>query len=95
MQKLIFSLRVTDPARYQTYRDAIAPLMDRHDVAILKEYDVHRSLHSDAEAEEITKIAMFGFPSPEAQTAFFAEPAYQAAKTDFAASTDNFDRWDG
>lgn len=95
MQHLVFALTVTDPDLYARYRAQIAPAMNRHGVCVLKEYDAGGTLHSDAPEEAVTKVAMFGFPSADAQISFFADPEYLAAKSDFAASTTNFEKWVG
>ena len=92
---LIFSLKVTNPKVYARYRAAIAPVLERFGGKIAKEYDVAHALHSDDEAEDVTKIAMFAFPEQAALDAFFADPAYQAAKPDLLASVVNISKWAG
>ena len=95
MTNLIFSLKVTNPKVYARYRAAIAPVLERFGGKIAKEYDIARALHSDDEAEDVTKIAMFVFPEQAALYAFFADPAYQAAKPDLLASAVNISKWAG
>ncbi len=95
MAKLVFSLKVTDAEIYARYRAAIAPVMTDLGGQIAKEYDVSSALHSDDPDEAVTKIAMFEFPDEDALSAFFADPAYQAAKPDLLSSATNISKWVG
>lgn len=90
MEKLIFALKVTDSSVYQNYRDAISPIMDRLNVKVLKEYQISDVLHSQDEDDQVSRLAVFGFPNESSKLQFFNDPIYLEAKTLFNASTKNF-----
>ena len=90
MHKIVFALKITDPDVYARYRASIKPLMDESNVVVLHEYDIASVLHSQDDADRVTRLAVFGFPSREVRDAFFANPVYKNAKKLFNQSTDNF-----
>ena len=95
MTNLIFALKVNNPDIYARYRAAIAPVMEKLGGTVTKEYDIAGALHSDAQEEDVTKIAMFTFPDKASLEAFFSDPVYQAAKPHLLASTSNISKWAG
>ena len=90
MEKLVFALKVTDEKMYQTYRNAIAPIMARLNIQVIKEYNIAEVLHSDHQQDQVSRLAVFGFPTNNSKLVFFNDPDYLKAKSLFNASTANF-----
>ena len=91
MHKLVFALKITDEQTYGSYREAIAPLMKRLGIVVLREYKIADVLHSKASEDQVTRLAVFGFPDKATKQAFFTHPTYEQAKSQFfTPSTSNF-----
>lgn len=80
--EMLVGLHVTDEARYQQYRDAMAPLLAAHGGGFRYDFTVAKTLRS-ASDHPINRVFAIYFADEARKNAFFAHPAYLAIKAEF------------
>lgn len=75
-------LTVTDDARYQQYREAMAPLLAAHGGGFRYDFTIQSVLKSASE-HPINRVFAIYSGSKAQMEAFFAHPDYQAVKARF------------
>ena len=71
----LVGLQVTDPEGYRRYREGMIPILTRYGGRFGYDFVVSEVLRSEAEAP-INRVFTLVFPDREANSAFFADPAY-------------------
>jgi uncharacterized protein (DUF1330 family) len=72
---MILGLLVVDTATYARYRAEIAPLLRAESGAFRFDFDIARTLKSEAD-HEINRLFLLRFPDRDAKGRFFANPQY-------------------
>ncbi|MEM7491069.1 MAG: DUF1330 domain-containing protein [Pseudomonadota bacterium] len=80
MHDTIVAMNVTDEAGYARYRTAMTPVLTRHGGRFAHDFRVAETLTSDA-PHPVTRVFTLRLPDADATDAFFADPAYRAAKS--------------
>jgi uncharacterized protein (DUF1330 family) len=68
-------LAVADHAKYAEYREAIAPLMEGLGARFRYDFEVARTLKTEAN-HEINRVFVIHFPDRASKERFFADPRY-------------------
>lgn len=71
---LIAEHLITDAARFEAYRAAVVPLLERHGARYLTRGGSHKVLDG---AWHPTRVVIIDFPSMQALEAWYASPEYQ------------------
>lgn len=77
-------LEVRDDDSYAAYRARITPLLERRGGSFVHDLAVARVLKSTGSAA-MNRVFMLAFPDRATREAFFADPAYKAARAEFFA----------
>jgi uncharacterized protein (DUF1330 family) len=75
----VVGLQVKDEASYVRYREGMLPILARYGGAFRYDLRVSEVLKAEA-GQPINRLFVLRFPDKEAQTAFFADPAYLAVR---------------
>ncbi|MEM7644974.1 MAG: DUF1330 domain-containing protein [Pseudomonadota bacterium] len=79
MHDTIVAINVTEEAGYARYRAAMTPVLTQYGGRFAHDFRVVETLTTDA-PHPVTRVFTLRLPDPESTDAFFADPAYQAAK---------------
>ncbi|NJK99919.1 MAG: DUF1330 domain-containing protein [Spirulinaceae cyanobacterium RM2_2_10] len=77
--EMLVGLNVTDPAVYQSYRQAIQPYLERYGGGFSYDFRIADVLKSRT-AAPINRVFTIYFTDKAALDAFFADPEYQQVK---------------
>ena len=77
--EMTVGLLVVDQDTYAQYREEMRPLLDEAGGAFRYDFDVARTLHSEAGAD-INRAFVLRFPSQSNKERFFADPRYVEIK---------------
>ena len=87
----LVGLHVTDQDAYAQYRTAMTPLLEAVGGFFRYDFTIDEQLRGDSDPA-INRLFLISFPDADTEAAFFADPAYVAAKKQFfepAVSTVN------
>lgn len=80
--EMMVGLLVGDERGYRRYREAIAPLLERHGGGFRYDFSVAETLKSEA-AHPINRVFVISFRDPRSKDAFFADPEYAGIRARF------------
>ena len=75
----LVGLNVTDDEGYQSYRNAMTPILHRYGGGFSYDFKVSQTLKSRTDAP-INRVFLIHFPSMELMETFFADPEYVQVK---------------
>ena len=82
--EMLVALNVTDEKSYADYRREITPILTTYGGGFRYDFRVSETLRSEVD-HPITRVFTIYFGSQEQSDAFFADPAYLAAKKRYYA----------
>jgi uncharacterized protein (DUF1330 family) len=78
----LVGLHVTDQDGYANYRAAMTPLLEAVGGFFRYDFTIDQMLQGESDPA-INRLFLISFPDAATETAFFADPAYVAAKKQF------------
>lgn len=78
----LVALEIIDPVSYQQYRDAMTPLLHSMGGGFRYDWEVARTLRSEAQ-HPINRLFAIFFPDRATKERFFADPTYLQARERF------------
>ena len=75
----LVGLNIIDEGAYSNYRDGVMPILKKYGGAFRYDFRVAETLCSETPAV-LNRVFLLAFPSREAKTAFFVDPAYLAVR---------------
>ncbi|MEQ9365593.1 MAG: DUF1330 domain-containing protein [Leptospirales bacterium] len=78
----LIGLDVTDESRYQSYREAMLPILSRCGGGFRYDFRVGEVLKSETDSK-INRLFLIHFPDRATKASFFADPEYLAARQKF------------
>jgi uncharacterized protein (DUF1330 family) len=79
---MLVGLNILDDSLYQSYREAMSPILNEHGGGFGYDFKVAETLKSESE-EKINRVFTIHFPSKERMELFFSDENYHAAKSKF------------
>lgn len=80
--EILVALHVKNDEVYQSYRDAMAPILNQYGGRFCYDFKVSDVLKAE-QNEEINRVFTLNFPSVESKDGFFSDPAYLLVKNDY------------
>ncbi|MCZ6837143.1 MAG: DUF1330 domain-containing protein [Planctomycetota bacterium] len=84
--ELLVGIEVTDDERYQAYREAMLPILERHGGGFRYDFKVDQVLRNDS-GEPINRVFTIHFDDEEAKVRFFDHPDYLKIKATYFESS--------
>lgn len=82
VHEMMVALTVTDGAKYQAYREAMAPILADYGGGFRYDFDIARVLKS-ASDHAINRVFTIYFGDRDKKDGFFADPRYREVKAKF------------
>ncbi|VAV84063.1 hypothetical protein MNBD_DELTA01-706 [hydrothermal vent metagenome] len=79
--EIIVGLEVTDDKKYSAYREAIAPLLNRHSGGFSYDFKISEVLKNQ-EDRPINRVFLLRFEDKAGMDAFFSNPEYKKIKAE-------------
>ena len=76
MIETLRGLNVSEHERYQAYRDAMSPLLERIGGGFRYDFTIAKTLRNSA-GHEINRVFIIYFPNPQVRDRFFDDEAYR------------------
>ncbi len=78
---IVIGLHVTDQEGYRRYRAGMTPLLEAAGGRFRYDFTIDEVLQAES-GKPINRLFVISFPSQAAREAFFADPRYQAVRTE-------------
>ena len=82
MYERLVALEVVDERGYQTYRDAMTPILEKHGGTFGYDFRVSEVLKSEAD-HRINRVFTIRFPDQETSELFFASDEYREVRKNY------------
>jgi uncharacterized protein (DUF1330 family) len=79
---MLVGLNILDESIYQSYREAISPILKEYGGGFGYDFKVAETLKSESE-EKVNRVFTIHFPNKEKMDMFFSDENYLAAKSKF------------
>jgi uncharacterized protein (DUF1330 family) len=80
--EILVALNVSNDEVYQSYRNAMAPILNQYGGRFCYDFKVSDVLKAE-QNEEVNRVFTLNFPSAENKEGFFNDPAYLLVKNDY------------